>query len=1605
MLDRLGNEVDFTEMFMEETLSAKDKKELPDSMYGLVYTDEKGNKVRKFPLNDESHVRQAAIFFDRAKDLTEDQKRELARNIIRRAKELDMDYSGWESLKPYLDKSVKESFMTYEWLMKQDYPDPDSTTGTSDFDGYINDDEYYGEADQALMNQIQKKEDNIPLFQLRTYAKNHLSKRSVAGTIELVFKIGREYTGNNNFEKRCHGYFLNLLREIDSCIKKSGDRISAVKKPKWFFYERKIKQLFNLIDVGYAKDRTLSYISGNRGIISFNEKESIKYTYDPNTDILIHRSRNPNINMLIPSHESRDGIVYPRPRIYCYLEQRANFRLGAQDNGQYGDNVYEIVIPKSITVFRDMEYGKPHDNSKYAKEVFINTNAPLKAKPLTSDNTGNNQINQQQTGSQNMSPPPIKESFEEMFGPVIQEAFDAVTGEEIPIKHAYTMEEMKKRTFSESELKHVKHNDDLVPVKRPDEDEVYFGSPTNYMPEIDLDGPLFVTPYKGLASIYVGRDTVKSKIPRGNYNLQYEEWGRLGEVDKPLSDVHVYVEGYPFLEQTVVEGEGYIHCVKTKDYTDNFYRYTWMNNREYLIANTDNMKVEFTRSIRCKVKYYIKGKPAPKGKQYGPSKSGILQYIHDIADKIHAKYKADQKEPTGNQNCLLCSWCAEASIRGGEYLPRPVYSPRDSALEIEPESMITGIKRVNLKGGYHSLLSHLKSAKEPFARWYCHVQWGDSNGGHEFLIVKIDDNSFGIMDAQQGTVKPLNTDDYHVKDIDWSGSYICRIDDKPFKYMKLDQINDPKKTLPWDPKKDIPYMVKHGMCTKEEAEKELKKTETNLFTSELKKALGQTPIQESASDPMTIIPKDLRDWLKKGDYSSLEKDDAYYYVEGHPVEEFFREPEFCKGYFYPDKEDDPILHCIVFSNDNGNGLVYDWTDECYYYAYHDWIDDDTGFLHRERLSSESWTQIIEPHNLGQKTRSRITRIIPKERVYYRFEYEGEGIYDAYKHHASWLQWREFKQSYAATWLNIVPNYRNGEKSYFTEEGYRMFMEHTYPEMIKVLDESKIEEIRVNLKPEDIRYEDKYQATTKVGVPEPKPIQETALPEGVYLRRATESDLTNIIQWKLDSVNPETRNDPRTIAFIKNDAKENLKDTKMIMYNNDLIGVLESCYIDNGEWWYIGEIYLIPEYRGRGFGRAILQREIDSHDKIKLRVSKNNTHAIDLYKSLGFNIAEEDEYAYIMTLVKDNIQEGAWNDIRNGVNPWSKKRVFHITKQGHLDGQIFKPRVPEYLDKYDPSQDKFEDVDNPRICFSNSIEGALNAIIVNIGRWKTANKLGDWYVYVPEKPLKEYKYRTTRQLVDEKKVYDANVTNEIWIEEPVRLKQYGIIHVDQVSDKHTKKTVPTTTGFVGHRYRYDFKYHWLVKPKVIADLPYDYSPKSVCEDMVNELSGFKYGLGYDGSIHHGSSKDFDEKYRLESSEEFEKNGGGICYDYVEWEAGYLEAYGYTCRKFYISTDTKDMDTHTFILVDDGKGGFIYPEAAFKPMEGVYEVKSPEEAALKVMDHIFDINDNDKKYDEIKYYVWEYKGHPPYGSDMETCHKYFTKGEPFHEGTVKKLKRKE
>ena len=788
------------------------------------------------------------------------------------------------------------------------------------------------------------------------------------------------------------------------------------------------------------------------------------------------------------------------------------------------------------------------------------------------------------------------ESFDNDPDDCYTEAYDAVTGKEIPIDHAYTMDEMREITLSITE---DANPGKLMKVSPPDSKYVYFGSPKNYMPEIKLDRPLFVTPYKSIASIFIWNDMeLQNRIPKGSYNCQYEEWLKFNkkESGRCLKDVHVYVEGYPDLEPYEIKQTGYVHQILTHNWNDNYYRYPWMDaSKEWLIVN-DNGNVEFDDVTECEITYHISGKPGYD--KLGPGQGSLYQFVKNAIKLIHDKYKKDQIDPIGNQNCLLCTWCFEARIRGLDVLPRPVYSPRDDVLEIPGNQIVFSSRQIKLKN-YTDLASEITGAGDG-CRFYVHVNWKDSKGGHEFIIMRIGGKNF-IIDPQQGKIEPLTKSHNYVSDINYDNSYIVQLSGKKFNRNLFDKWNDESTVLPWDPEKDIPYMLKEGMITKEEAEKELRKSSTERFTSKLKRELKNRPVQE--------------------------------------------------------------------------------------------------------------------------------------------------------------------------------------------------------------------------------------------------------------------------------------------------------------------GVIQN--------------------------------------------------------------------------------------IKNKTSPFEKDLVYHISPEGHLDGQVFKPRVPEYLDKYDPSKTEFEDVETPRVCFSPSIEGCLNAIIVNIGRWKTANKLRDWYVYIPEKPLKEYKYRTNKQLVDAKLVYDANITKEIWIEEPVRLKQYGIIRIDSVTDKSRKKAVPTTLGEAKKRNVYDFKWHWLVKPKVLKDVPYDYSPLEVCKDMVADLESYKYGIPENGKIVKGSSKDYDTKWKLQSPEEFEKNGGGICFDFVEFEEGYLDAYGIKCKKYYMSTNLPDGDCHTFIIVDDNKGGLVYPESSFDAMAGTHQAKSKEEIFKMVANGFWKMNDNVNKVNEIKYYVWEYNGHPKYGSNIKQCMEYYSKGKPIFE----------
>lgn len=89
------------DVFIEAKINAADRKELDDRCFGLVYTDENGKKVRKYPLTDkdgnldENHIRQAVRFFNHC---PKEHQHQLALNILHAAYKLRLDTTKWDTV-------------------------------------------------------------------------------------------------------------------------------------------------------------------------------------------------------------------------------------------------------------------------------------------------------------------------------------------------------------------------------------------------------------------------------------------------------------------------------------------------------------------------------------------------------------------------------------------------------------------------------------------------------------------------------------------------------------------------------------------------------------------------------------------------------------------------------------------------------------------------------------------------------------------------------------------------------------------------------------------------------------------------------------------------------------------------------------------------------------------------------------------------------------------------------------------------------------------------------------------------------------------------------------------------------------------------------------------------------------------------------------------------------------------------------------------------------------------------------------------------------------------------------------------------------------------
>ncbi len=104
-------------------------------------------------------------------------------------------------------------------------------------------------------------------------------------------------------------------------------------------------------------------------------------------------------------------------------------------------------------------------------------------------------------------------------------------------------------------------------------------------------------------------------------------------------------------------------------------------------------------------------------------------------------------------------------------------------------------------------------------------------------------------------------------------------------------------------------------------------------------------------------------------------------------------------------------------------------------------------------------------------------------VYYRITCENIGIYEYLKRYIfnnfedSKAKWNSFLNMKCNTWLHKPDVYKNENKkycSYFTEEGYNLFLESTFKEIKKIIKEKDYRIDIINLDDVDIVYKDKYQ---------------------------------------------------------------------------------------------------------------------------------------------------------------------------------------------------------------------------------------------------------------------------------------------------------------------------------------------------------------------------------------------------------------------------------------------------------------------------------------------------------------------------------------------------
>jgi hypothetical protein len=152
----------------------------------------------------------------------------------------------------------------------------------------------------------------------------------------------------------------------------------------------------------------------------------------------------------------------------------------------------------------------------------------------------------------------------------------------------------------------------------------------------------------------------------------------------------------------------------------------------------------------------------------------------------------------------------------------------------------------------------------------------------------------------------------------------------------------------------------------------------------------------------------------------------------------------------------------------------------------------------------------------------------------------------------------------------------------------------------------------------------------------------------------------------------------------------------------------------------------------------------------------------------------------------------------------KTKLYHLSKQDSLD--ILTPKIPE---KLKIRKNAFEDNTIKRVSFAPSIEGCIIGLQLSENEFVNGKLI--LYAYEPTN-INRDDIITNDVIVKEKLVFDAKVTKEVWIINPVHVKLIGSITVFDIVQQKIEYT-PIRVGdknFLkpnGKLDTYLYKYRW------------------------------------------------------------------------------------------------------------------------------------------------------------------------------------------------------